>query len=542
MASEDGLNTEGGLSCPQGVSITGSQGGQVCAPVLLHTTVQGNVNISLSSSGGGACASSATASKDDIDVKSVMLDYKESILSRYETVEEYNSLPCEDVRLADRYTQLLMVQKHRPREKRVEEICTRGDAFHQVLLTRDAKDYESIRMENFFSPTDKGEAPRAVLLQGHSGMGKSFTAQKIMQDWASGRLYANSFEVVFHLKCKELNLSRGEQSLMDLLQLESVFVPAMHEVLNKYPQKVLFLVDGFDELRLPLDISSSLPTDAFTKAPVAAVLSALLQGKILSRSSLLVTCRSTVSDKLSKLLKRPQRFTEILGFSEEGVEEYFYKFFNDQKLSSQAFDTVRSNEHLFAACFVPIISWIVCTVFRERFGYEMELTTTTSVFVHFVSILLEHHCHGFSQPVPSLLRSLGQLAEKGILEQNVLFEEREVIDMVPDPVSVPFLCKFLVKKNVAKKTMFSFMHLSFQEFFTALLYATAEEEEGQSKVENLLQREARGDHHLLPVIYFLFGLSNKELGSTLTESVHLSISATLQTQLEKWIDQLNRKT
>ncbi|XP_076156327.1 NACHT, LRR and PYD domains-containing protein 6-like isoform X2 [Alosa pseudoharengus] len=546
-----------GPSPAPGVSISSCHGSHVSVPVLSNTSVQGDVNISYSCSGVDSSAPMVTA-KPDTDPKSVIQVYKESILPAYRRVQEYNSLLDEHVLLQDRYTQLLMVRKHRRQRERVEEISSRGDALYQVLTTRERKDYQSISVEQFFSRMDTtGDVPRAVVLQGHSGMGKSFTAQKIMHDWVLGTLFAGTFDVAFHLECKELNLCTQEKSLIELLSLESSFQPAMKEVLTKSPQKVLFLVDGFDELRFSLEVPRlSLPSDAFTRAPVEATLSALLQGHILSKSSLLVTSRSTASDRLNTLLKQPRRFTEILGFSEEGVQEYFQRFFKDEKLHSWAYDSIRSNESLFAACFIPIICWIVCTVLREHFeeGREdqMELTTTTSIFVHFVSTLLEHHCRGLSQPVPTLLRSLGQLAERGILEQQVLFEKKQVEEMVSDPESVPFLCKFLLKKRVGKKTMFSFMHLSFQEFFTALSYATADEEECRSRVENLLQREANAEedrsgieyflkreasanNHFHPIIQFLFGLSNTELASTLKESLGLSISPAMHTQLEEWL-------
>ncbi|XP_062386777.1 uncharacterized protein LOC134075235 [Sardina pilchardus] len=541
-AAESGGSGHGTSSAP-GVSISSCHGSHVSAPVLSNTSVQGDVTISYSCSGGVPSAPTATPTSDT-DPKSVIQAYKESILPAYRIMLEYNSLLGECVLLPDRYTQLLMVQKHRPPKERVEEISSRGHALHQVLSTRERKGYQSISVEQFFSRMDsEGDIPRAVILQGHSGMGKSFTACKIMHDWALGTLFEGTFDVVFHLECKELNLCTQEKSLMELLGLSS-FQPAMEEVLTKSPQKVLFLVDGFDELRFSLEVPRlSLPSDAFTRAPVEATLSALLRGHILSTSSLLVTSRSTASDRLSTLLKQPRRFTEILGFSEEGVQEYLQRFFKDEQLYTRAYDSISSNESLFAACFIPIICWIVCTVLREHFKEaredQMELTTTTSVFVHFVSTLLEHHCQGLSQPIPTLLRSLGQLAERGILEQQVLYEKKQVEEMVSDPASVPFLCKFLQKKTVGKKTLFSFMHLSFQEFFTALYYATADEEECRSRVETLLQRAADGDRHLLPVIQFLFGLSNTELGSTLRESLGRSISPTMHTQLEEWLLQLN---
>ncbi|XP_028833361.1 NACHT, LRR and PYD domains-containing protein 6-like isoform X2 [Denticeps clupeoides] len=471
------------------------------------------------------------------DDSPIIQEYKESIRSKYKTVEEYNSLPGEHVLLDDRYTDLLIVQTHRGQSEREEEIRSRGERFHDVLSSRASEMYHSIIVDQLFAPDGHGDSPKAVILQGNSGHGKSFTVQKIMCDWASGNLF-REFDFVFHLNCKELNHSFGLKSVRDLLNCNQRCTAAVSQTLQHSPQKVLFLVDGFDELKFPLEGTSTSPSnDPFTQAPVDATLRALLKGHVLAESSLLVTTRSTAADRLNKLLKRPQRFTEILGFSEDGVKEYFQRFFNDEQLSGKVYEYVRANETLFTACFIPVICWIVCTVFREQLKTDMEVAreieTTTSIFVHFVFTLLEHHCQGLSQPVPNLLRNLGQLAEKGMLEQQVLFDERTVSEAVSEPTSVPFLCKFLLKRKISLRTMFSFMHLSFQEFFAALLYLLVHKEEPH-KITRFLSAQGQDltKSHLLPVVQFLYGLSNKEVATSLLETLDISASS-FRAQLEE---------
>lgn len=470
----------------------------------------------------------------------------------YETVQEYNSLPGEYVLLVDRYTELLIIQRPRKQREKEEEIRSTGERFQEVFSTRASEVYCSTSVDQLFTadasphPGHSGRVPNAVILQGHSGTGKSFTAQKIMHAWASGTLYAECFDLIFHLKCKELNHSCKEKSVVELLSCDKRFTPVISQILQDSPEKVLFLMDGFDELKFSLDVpSESLPSDPFTPAPPEATLCALLSGHILPASFLLVTTRSTATDRLSKLLNRPHRFTEILGFSEQGVKEYFQRFFKDGQLSyEQVYDSVKANETLFTACFIPVICWIVCTVFKEVEDVTRVLGTTTSIFVDFVSTLLKHHCHGLSQPVPTLLRSLGQLAERGMLEQQVLFDERRVSETVSDPSSIPFLCKFLLKKRSSQQTMYSFMHLSFQEFFTALYYTSLDEVEAQNKVRELILNVHRMEtkHHLLPVIQCLFGLSNKEVMSSLVDTHRPSASLTIRAQLEDWILNLMSST
>ncbi|XP_030629287.1 NACHT, LRR and PYD domains-containing protein 3 [Chanos chanos] len=477
------------------------------------------------------------------------LKYKELICSEYAYVTEYNSLPGEHVLLTDRYTELLIIQRHREQSERETEIRSRGQKF---FGDRDSEKYSNITVEQFFSPDDRRLTPKAVVLQGNSGNGKSFTAQKIMLEWASSKLYADNFDFIFHLKCKEMNQISEEKSLAEFLRYSQTLTPAqISQILQHSPKRVLFLIDGFDELKLSQDNMSnlSLPTDVQTPASLESILKALLSGRLLSESFLLVTTRSTATDTLSKLLrKQPQRFTEIMGFSERGVEEFFQRFFkDDQLLQTQAYELVKANETLFTACFIPVICWIICTVFRERHKDSTELTsgldTNTSIYVDFVSTLLDHHCQGLSQSVPSLLRSLGQLAERGMLEQQVLFDKKIVSETVPDPISNPFLCKFLMKRRIRQETMFSFMHLSFQEFFTALYYALLNEEESQSIVRELLQsldptqleQQRNNKLSFLPVIQFLCGLSNEEVNISLMETHNLSVSPNIKAELKEWI-------
>ncbi|KAL0201356.1 hypothetical protein M9458_004543, partial [Cirrhinus mrigala] len=447
-----------------------------------------------------------------------ILKYKKQICSEYQYVTEYNSLPGEKVLLSERFTQPLILQRHRDQKEREEELRFSGEDFQQVLNSRSSD--ESSHLNTLFKPDSHGISPSAVILQGNSGNGKSFTVQKIMLDWASDKLYKERFDIVFHLKCKEINRIPGRKSLVEILSYScSLTSDEISQILQQSPEKVLFIIDGFDELRLTQDIYYTTPnTDLLQKAKPEVTLCALLKGRILPGSFLLVTTRSTATDKLSELLKGPQHFSEIMGFSEKGVEEYFQKFFQDEELFRKAYECVRANENLITGCSIPVICWIICTVMRERFNDGADvmsgLETTTSVYVDFVFTLLEHHCQGLGQSVPSLLRSLGQLAERGMLEQQVLLDEKTVYEMVSDPASSPFLCKFLFKRRICQETMFSFMHLSFQEFFIAMYYVLLDQEESQRKlVELRLFNENTKSYTSDGVVVFAFGLLNEDLRS-----------------------------
>ncbi|XP_062386832.1 NACHT, LRR and PYD domains-containing protein 1 homolog [Sardina pilchardus] len=474
------------------------------------------------------------------DQSTLVLEYKNSVRLKYETVREHDSLSGEEVLLVDRYSQLLIVQKHRDQHEREEEMRSKGPVFQQVLQARASERYRQTRVDQLFSSDYPGDAPSTVILQGHSGHGKSFTVQKIMYDWATDSLFQD-YVLVLHVCCKELN-SEDEKSAIDLLSLTEEFAPMVSQILLQSPEKVLLLIDGFDELGLPLDgAKAPVPTDLFSEAPVKDIVSALLSRSVLSDCSLLVTTRSTASNRLSKVLKQPQRFAEILGFSESGVRDYFHRFFRDEQMAEKVHASVRSNETLYNACFIPLICGIVCSVFKDQFkaGADVAkgLETTTSIFVHFVSTLLEHHCQGSEEPEPTL-RALGQLAERGTQDKQVLFDERSVHAAVPDPSTMPFLCKFLRPAKARLQSLYGFMHLSFQEFFCALFCVLQFPEEPQKLHEMLpVHADDEGDvvkSHLQPVIQFLFGLSNGNVRRSLTGSVG-SAAALIRPRLENWM-------
>uniref|UniRef100_A0A8C1E1R9 NOD-like receptor family B, member 5 n=1 Tax=Cyprinus carpio carpio TaxID=630221 RepID=A0A8C1E1R9_CYPCA len=462
----------------------------------------------------------------------MVCQYKESIKRKYEHRNESSFSSGERVSLAALYTEPVIIQKNK-----------KGG-------------FQNISVEELFNKSDiHMYYPASVILQGNSGSGKSFISQKIILDWASGNPYLRHFNLAFYLSCEELKCISEEMNLIELLSWNCGLSPdQISNMLQNSTQRVLFIIDGFDKLRFmhcELCISSK-----FQRAPPELIVCSILSKQILPRSVRLITTRTEVPQGM--FLKGPQRFTEIMGFSEKGVEEYFQKFFQNEELFRKAYECVRVNETLITACSIPVICWIICTVMRERFSNGADVTsvleTTTSIYIDFVSTLLEHHCQGLSQSVPSLLRSLGQLAERGMLEQQVLFDEKTVYDTISDPADNPFLFKFLLKRKIHQETMFSFMHLSFQEFFTALYYVLLDEEESQRKVRELLQtvergwalscwsdREVRHANLLQPVILFLCGFCKKESISSFFEKHNITLPINIETQLKEWIIQCSQR-
>ncbi|XP_067308815.1 uncharacterized protein [Pseudorasbora parva] len=518
---------------PHGVSkitIAAQNGSNISAPVILNSTVTGNINISNNYFPGPAA--------EIIDTNSLITEYKKSLLSEYAYITEYTSRAGEQVLLNDRYIDPLIVQKHREKKERENEMSSRGERFFSTRESNQRN--QNISLDKLFGPENgsKKVTPRAVILQGDSGSGKSITAQKIVLDWASEDLYARLFDVVFHLRCKELSGLSGEMSLVDLLDC-SLTPNEIGQILKDIPERILFIIDGFDELMLSAP-KETLPPKPVIKSHPMAIVCSLLKGRMMRESFLLVTTRSNAVDKLENVLKKPQCFMEIMGFSEKGVSEYFQRFFEDKEFSSQVFEQVKVHEMLYTACFIPVICWIICTIFKRK-GKDgvatSELTTTTSIFVDFVITLLKHHSSMSQHEKLDLLKNLGQLAESGMPIRQVLFPRSDLPEAIADLPNIPFLCTFRQQERTYLKEMFGFMHLSFQEFFSALFYVLTDQAEVETKIKELLELVGNGKHngHLFPVIQFLFGLSNKKVSRLILGGNPRTTLTVIRTQLEKWI-------
>ncbi|XP_026135533.1 uncharacterized protein LOC113113517 [Carassius auratus] len=518
------------------ISICAQNGSIISAPVIQNSTVTGNINIALNYFPG--------PESEVTDTSTLITEYKKSVLSDYVYITEYTSRAGEQVLLNDRYTEPLIIQKHREKEERENEMCSRGERFFSTRETNQRN--QNIRLDQLFGPENgsKMVTGKAVILQGDSGSGKSITAQKIILDWASGELYAGLFDVVFHLRCKVLNGLSGEVSLLDLLNC-SLAPEEIGQILKDIPQRILFIIDGFDEFVLS-GTKVLLPPKPDIKSHSQAIVCSLLKGHMMRESFLLVTTRSTSVDKLEIVLKKPQCFVEIMGFSEKGVSEYFRKFFEDEEFSSQVYEQVKIHEMLYTACFVPVICWIVCTIFKRKGKNGVatsELTTTTSIFVDFVLTLLKHHSSLNPHDELNLLKNLGQLAESGTPKRQVLFSRNNLPKAISDLPNIPFLCKFHHQERIYLKEMFGFLHLSFQEFFTALFYMLTDKAEAKIKVRNLLELAGNGRHNkqLLPVIRFLFGLSNKKVSRLIPGEHTKSTSTIILAELEIWISKVIEK-
>ncbi|XP_045706558.1 NACHT, LRR and PYD domains-containing protein 3 [Phyllostomus hastatus] len=477
--------------------------------------------------------------------------YRNHVRSRFQCIKDRNARLGESVNLYKRYTRLRLVKEYPSQQEREQEFMAIGRTVAQM---QDSP-LSSMNLELLFEPEDPHSEPvHTVVFQGSAGIGKTILARKIMLDWASEKLYQDRFDYLFYIHCREVSLGTC-RSLGDLMASCCPDPnPPLCKIMRK-PARILFLMDGFDELQGAFDEHAEvLCVDWQEVQRVDIVLSSLIRKKLLPEASLLITTRPVALEKLHHLLDRP-RHVEILGFSEAKKKEYFFKYFSDEQQAWEAFRLIQENDVLFTMCFIPLVCWIVCTGLKQQMDSGKSLTqtskTTTAVYIFFLSSLLHSRAGSQRQHISTNLRGLCSLAADGIWNQKILFEESDLRNHGLQKADVSgFLRVNLFQKEVDCEKFYSFIHMTFQEFFAAMYYLLEEEEQRGTKntlqspcelpsrdVRVLLENYGKFEKgYLIFVVRFLFGLINQERTSYLEKKLSCKISQHIRLELLRWIE------
>ncbi|XP_040203178.1 NACHT, LRR and PYD domains-containing protein 3-like [Rana temporaria] len=464
---------------------------------------------------------------------------------KFQRIKEYNSRMGEAVHLQEIFTKLLMIIGPQNKEGKEEEIRSSGRRHLQNMEKRPPTTIPAL-----FDPDKCGFIPKIVVLQGAAGIGKTMTSKKIMLDWASEDLYRDKFDFVFYLSCREINTIPENISLVGLLsrtcRLSSGDLVSILEDPGSQ-RKLLIIVDGFDELRWTLEGKSEGCPDISMETHKEIILQSLLRGQVLPESSLIITTRSLAMEKLNTFID-DSRNVEIQGFTREDREEYVHKFYGNKEDADKVLRIIKDDGVVYTMCAVPITCWIVCTVMKPEIRKDLALIrchTMTSIYLLYLEILLTHH----SKKEPSVprkqtcLKKLCALANQGILNQQILFEKKDLErhGLSLDEVESVFLNENIFHWDVRTQTCYSFIHLSVQEFLAALYYGM---DDGSGSMEGTFLpkicegkslHDIRSDHsHLLLSVQFLFGLLNENQVKTFSEITGIPISLRAKPAMKKW--------
>uniref|UniRef100_A0A8C9PLN8 NACHT domain-containing protein n=1 Tax=Spermophilus dauricus TaxID=99837 RepID=A0A8C9PLN8_SPEDA len=389
-----------------------------------------------------------------------------------------------------------------------------GDIFHDVTQRNQ-------KLIPFLSPQTGPEArPRTVVLHGAAGVGKTTQAKRTLLDWSE--FSQSPLHCAFYLSCRELNhmipCTFAELICRNCPEMQDVAL----EVLTR-AENVLFVVDGFEELKVPAGVLiHDICSDWNQKKPVPVLLSSLLKRKMVAKATLLVTTRREALRELLLLVEQPL-LVEVEGFSEADRVLFFLRHLEDTDQALRALDTVKHSPALFHLCAAPAVCQLLCASLKLLMdGGEdpgLACQTTTSLFLRFLCDQFTpapggHPQHHLRRP----LKALCLLAAQGLWTQVSLFDTEDLEPLEVEEADLrPFLDKHVLQRDRDHEDCFSFIHLSMQQFLAAAFYILRfpgdSEWQGSTLdirgVRELFSTEARARNpQLAQAGRFLWGLLN----------------------------------
>ncbi|XP_054903030.1 uncharacterized protein LOC129370840 [Poeciliopsis prolifica] len=351
-------------------------------------------------------------------------------------------------------------------------------------LFRPTKPELRIRREDIFKRSTGRDKPiRTVMTEGVAGIGKTVLTKKISLDWAEGKIYQH-IQFIFPLSFRELNMLEEKISLVELIHL---FFPEIKEAgIHTFEEfKVLFIFDGLDECRLPLNLKTKeVLTDVTEPTSLDVMLTNLIKGKLLPSACIWITTRPAAAHQI------PPEFvdlvTEVRGFNDPQKEEYFRKRFPEEEESGRIISHINSSRSIFIMCHIPVFCWITATVLEDaiKTNQERDLPKSlTEMYVYFLVVLskVKYIKYKGRSDIDSFwttetkdtIQSLGKLAFEQLMKGNLFFYESDLtecgIDIRAASVySGLFTEIFQEERGLFHENVFCFVHLSIQEFLAAL--------------------------------------------------------------------------
>uniref|UniRef100_A0A671WNQ6 NACHT domain-containing protein n=2 Tax=Sparus aurata TaxID=8175 RepID=A0A671WNQ6_SPAAU len=341
----------------------------------------------------------------------------------------------------------------------------------------------TVRQEDIFKASPGRDEPiRTVMTKGVAGIGKTVLTQKFTLDWAEDK-DNQDIQFTFPFTFRELNVLKEKK--FSLVELVHHFFTETKEICSFEEFQVVFIFDGLDECRLPLDFhNTEILSDVRESTSVDVLLTNLIRGNLLPSARLWITTRPAAANQIPPGCV--DMVTEVRGFTDPQKEEYFRKRFRDEEQASRIISHMKTSRSLHIMCHIPVFCWITATVLedvlktRERGELPKTLTEMYIQFLVVQSKVKNVKYDGGAETDPhwtpesrKMVESLGKLAFDQLQKGNLIYYESDLIECGIDITAASvysgvFTQIFKEQSGLYQDKVFCFVHLSVQEFLAAL--------------------------------------------------------------------------
>ena len=356
--------------------------------------------------------------------------------------------------------------------------CTiRGDA-DDVF-----KDKEKIEYESVFDRLGSGAR---LLVEGRPGSGKTTLVHKVSKDWAKGELRFDQVRLLFLVHLRGF-LSDPNIKLHNILEcyFNDDSDSAVDDI-TKYAHKhnglgLCFILDGLDEY---------LPKKKDT------YIHRLINKSQLPKALIIVASRPAAVADFRPIASRQ---IEVLGFLKEQISEYIkeYNFSDNISKCSELLKYLDHHPNVHHMCYLPIHTAMVCFLCQaDRSLPETETGIYKEFTIYFFLRTLRQlnddeniyidSIESLPSPQTETYMKICKLAFEMTVSSKQVMKQKDVQDFFNVHSNRDYLGLITVDKVALKygfQKLYTFLHLTFQEFLTAYHISKLEEEEKTKLVD-----------------------------------------------------------
>ena len=385
-----------------------------------------------------------------------------------------------------------------------------------MKVPRDSIHLEEVKDLFYPNRDTKQKCPHKILVIGRPGIGKTVLTEKILLDWANELDPFYHDKIAFYFKFRWFNNNQIPVTLKTFLcngtQLSNEEFEEIYEEITKHPEKAILIFDGLDEFNSDLDCLNDWPPPNDPDFPMSAIslFRKLISGHLLPEATVLVTSRPTANQFYSKF--KFDRTVEIIGFTEDRIEEYVTKFcqsHNKDDFEAKIQNHIQSSSDLLNSCYIPVNCWIIVTILFESLkDPQNEVnalpTTLTELYQAAVTHFDKEHFRKFDRhSSEEATKKLQSLAFKGIEAMQLIFDNTSF----DEEMKQSGLLNSLSNPYSQVQTQFCFIHLTIQEFLAAKhVIESFHPEEIKEFISSHINS---GKWHL--VLQFIAGLLGKQI-------------------------------
>ncbi|KAL0161636.1 hypothetical protein M9458_045361, partial [Cirrhinus mrigala] len=394
----------------------------------------------------------------DSETQRVKDQHKASMKNKYERLIEGIRLEENKTLLNRIYTQLYIIEGESEGVNKEHEVLQ----MEKTAKTQDTPIYCSDIFKPLNQPGyDEKDKIKTVLTNGIAGIGKTTSVQKFILHWAEGNT---------------------NQDVDFILLLD--FHPELQDLDSKIYEKckVVFIFDSLDESKIKLKFSDRQKvSDVNESSSVGLLMSNLIRGDLLPSALIWITSRPAAANQIPS--KYINRVTEIQGFNDPQKEEYFRRRISDEHQASRIISHIKRSRSLNIMCHIPVFCWISATVLQNLLKQDDKAEipqTLTEMYIHFLLTQINMRNQKYEERDQEIsLKSnrdvivkLAELAFKQLMKGNVMFYEEDLIESAIDITDASVysgICTEIFKEESVfhHRKVYSFIHLSFQEFLAA---------------------------------------------------------------------------